>query len=557
MDGSIRRFAYSEISKYFNDYKERGKPMARFCGKCGKRLDEDTQLCPNCDAEMVRSFKRNAASSRKKMAMFFLKFALLLLLLSGLTIITLGVMTHYGIIHMDILQKGDPLATSESMKKLPEERVMQSPTIQTEPAETETTPETSQPEETQIAEPEFPYVAFERTVDFDGPDGEMCEYAVISRYDENGNISWSFETKHYSLEQVPTISPLSSSNGRYCYCEDGVVICLDEETGKVLWKNPNFGGYGAHGCIGEDGTLYLSAYSGPYFFAIDSNGRTIHKIETFDEEFFWPYDIAKVGNQIAVTFEGGPEELWNDEKAENGFVFLVNLDDFSYQYSETKPKEDKPPSDAWKNNVMKSDVFHRLSELEDRSGGYVLNSQIFRDQIKSVTFLDTLENAPGNAWCISEEGVGSVMAWVIPNKDLYDLYIAGEGGVCAPENACGLFCGYTNMEEINFNGAFHTHNTTLMQYMFYGCHALKELDVSGFDTAKVTRMEAMFKGCKKLHSLDLQNFDTRQVVDMGNMFAQCEGLTYLNLSSFTFREGVNTAYMYENCPSEVNIVRKR
>lgn len=236
--------------------------MARFCGKCGNRLDEDTQLCPNCDAEMVRAFKRNAASSRKKMAMFFLKLALLLLLLSGLTIITLGVMTHYGIIHMDILQKGDPLATSESIKKLPEKTVMQSPAVQTEPAETETTPETSQPEETQIAEPEFPYVAFERTVDFDGPDGEMCEYAVISRYNENGNISWSFETKHYRLEQVPTISPLSSSNGRYCYCEDGVVICLDEETGKVLWKNPNFGGYASQyapdnfeeqlWCFGED-----------------------------------------------------------------------------------------------------------------------------------------------------------------------------------------------------------------------------------------------------------------------------------------------------------------
>lgn len=88
---------------------------------------------------------------------------------------------------------------------------------------------------------------------------------------------------------------------------------------------------------------------------------------------------------------------------------------------------------------MKPDVFYRLSELESRKNGYVLGSRLFRDQIKSVTFLDTLDNVPSDAWCISEENDGSVMAWVEPNQDMYDLYIAGEGGVCAPENACGLF----------------------------------------------------------------------------------------------------------------------
>ena len=25
--------------------------MAKFCGKCGTRLDETTGLCPNCDAD--------------------------------------------------------------------------------------------------------------------------------------------------------------------------------------------------------------------------------------------------------------------------------------------------------------------------------------------------------------------------------------------------------------------------------------------------------------------------------------------------------------------------
>ncbi len=29
--------------------------MAKFCGKCGTKLDEVTGLCPNCDAEKMEN----------------------------------------------------------------------------------------------------------------------------------------------------------------------------------------------------------------------------------------------------------------------------------------------------------------------------------------------------------------------------------------------------------------------------------------------------------------------------------------------------------------------
>ena len=206
--------------------------------------------------------------------------------------------------------------------------------------------------------------------------------------------------------------------------------------------------------------------------------------------------------------------------------------------------------DSWKDNVMISDVFYDTSKR-----GRVLGSQFYRDEIRSVTFLDTLDDAPDDAWCVSEGNDGSVMAWVEENQDLYDLYIAGDGGVCAPENACGLFAGYKQMENIHFNGNFHTENTTQMQYMFYACFALKKLDVSDFDTSKVTRMECMFCWCKELEALDLQNFDTSQVVDMGSMFMHCENVTYLNLESFVLKKGVNTAYMFDNCPADATVIK--
>ena len=224
-------------------------------------------------------------------------------------------------------------------------------------------------------------------------------------------------------------------------------------------------------------------------------------------------------------------------------------------YQDILDKYMSTKDDDWKNNVMKADVFYDISKLRNRSGGRVLGSQLFRDEIRSVTFLDTIDNAPYDAWCISEGNDGSVMAWVEENQDLYDLYIAGDGGVSAPENACGLFAGYDHMEEIHFNGNFHTENTTQMQYMFYACFALEELDVSDFDTSNATKMQCMFAWCKELEYLDLSNFDTRQVTDMGSMFMHCEKIDYLNLESFILRKGVNTGYMFDNCPSSATVIK--
>ena len=44
--------------------------MAKFCGKCGSRLDEATGLCPNCDATKIKqhseNLKANEASAREQ-----------------------------------------------------------------------------------------------------------------------------------------------------------------------------------------------------------------------------------------------------------------------------------------------------------------------------------------------------------------------------------------------------------------------------------------------------------------------------------------------------------
>ena len=40
--------------------------MAKFCGKCGSKLDQTTGLCPECDADKIERNKRKKKILRLK-----------------------------------------------------------------------------------------------------------------------------------------------------------------------------------------------------------------------------------------------------------------------------------------------------------------------------------------------------------------------------------------------------------------------------------------------------------------------------------------------------------
>lgn len=64
MTDSGRRTGYAACSLPSFRWRERedGNTMAKFCGKCGAKLDEVTGLCPNCDVN--KSIKKSAGQDR-------------------------------------------------------------------------------------------------------------------------------------------------------------------------------------------------------------------------------------------------------------------------------------------------------------------------------------------------------------------------------------------------------------------------------------------------------------------------------------------------------------
>ena len=176
--------------------------------------------------------------------------------------------------------------------------------------------------------------------------------------------------------------------------------------------------------------------------------------------------------------------------------------------------------DAWKTNILRSDEIP--FDFFDQNAKYlVFGSNYQRHQISAVTFLDTLSGAPADAWDVSEAGDGSVMAWVEPDGNLYQLTIAGEGGVSAGTSCRDLFAGYINMTLISFGGNFHTDAVQNMCQMFFYCTSLTSLDLSSFDTAAVQDISWMFGHCSSLTSLDLSEKFVTTNADTSNMFEGC------------------------------------
>lgn len=213
------------------------------------------------------------------------------------------------------------------------------------------------------------------------------------------------------------------------------------------------------------------------------------------------------------------------------------------EVSETAPPESIANLNLREETMLMPVEVSLGTEIE---GAFAFQTSARRKEIQTVTFLDTLADAPADAVDVSLRQNGKVKAWIVPNGELYDMYIAAEGGVYAPENAANLFAGMTNLTAINFGEAFHTETAVTMESMFYRCLDLQELDLRCFDTGLVTDMSQMFYYCEALTQLDVSTLNTANVTDMSKMFAYCH-VTELDLSKFNTANVVDMSGMFKYC----------
>lgn len=79
--------------------------MAKFCGKCGTRLDETTGLCPNCDAKKIeksKKYQKEIINRKKKILKLKIILGILILI-----IVTGGVflLRYFGIVNVPVISE--------------------------------------------------------------------------------------------------------------------------------------------------------------------------------------------------------------------------------------------------------------------------------------------------------------------------------------------------------------------------------------------------------------------------------------------------------------------
>ena len=201
-----------------------------------------------------------------------------------------------------------------------------------------------------------------------------------------------------------------------------------------------------------------------------------------------------------------------------------------------------------------------LRPNHDSDNQFVFGSQHLRESIRTITFRDKLFGRPSSAWDVSKAKDGTIWAWVQPtavkdshNSALYDLIIAGKGGVRLPEDSSNLFHSFKNVVRIDFSQCVDSSGVKNMSYMFYSCNALTSLNLSSFNTSRVTDMSSMFACCYALTTLNLSSFNTASVATMVAMFNWCQALTSLNLSSFDTYRVYDMSFMFSHCESMTSL----
>lgn len=215
------------------------------------------------------------------------------------------------------------------------------------------------------------------------------------------------------------------------------------------------------------------------------------------------------------------------------------------------------PSGKWEDNQLMPMILTSRDYLSGEQWvEYARRSDVFgsgmytREQISTITFLDTLDDQGSGSWRVPSTKNGDIRAWVKADGGLYHLYISADGGVLLPADSRDLFSGYVNLRDLDFGNALHFDVTTNTGRMFLGCSKLEKLDLSGFDSSYVHDFSLMFYGCEALEELVLDDgFVTGAANNLQEMFEGCAALESVNLKGWNTANVRDTSQMFEGCSS--------
>lgn len=116
-------------------------------------------------------------------------------------------------------------------------------------------------------------------------------------------------------------------------------------------------------------------------------------------------------------------------------------------------------------------------------------------------------------------------------------------------NIYEMFGYCSNLEKVMFGNKLNTSRATSLQFLFYGCSSLQEIEWGSFTTSSVTNMQGTFQKCTSLTELDINMFTTSSVITMKEMFSGCSNLQtiYVSPEKWSTTACTNSDGMFSNC----------
>ncbi|MCC8141333.1 MAG: discoidin domain-containing protein [Lachnospiraceae bacterium] len=361
------------------------------CPYCGEEIREGSKFCPFCggDLEQTVSGEEMPESPDKipgspeggKKPMKGL-IAILIVICAAIVVLIVVLVLHRN------RNLNEPAVTETET----EESVLYDSSLDEGLGPEDFLPETEEADETETltdsggetaaAKAVASDISFERKRDNDN------EYAVVTAKDESGNTVWEYQTPEYAMTELDRTSAIGREGDSYYLVQGGSVVSLDAETGTTNWENPDFQGSPADGAsaFGDD-VVYLSGYYGPDFYAVTTGGDTVSRIDEFDSNYFWPYELEVQGDTALVTLDS------SNSGGEGPYYFQVNLQNFTYE------QVDGPASSG--------SGFSMLDVSEVTASSSLYESQYDIDHSPS----SLIDGSLSNAWCENAAGQG-VGEWV-------------------------------------------------------------------------------------------------------------------------------------------------
>ena len=137
----------------------------------------------------------------------------------------------------------------------------------------------------------------------------------------------------------------------------------------------------------------------------------------------------------------------------------------------------------------------------------------------------------------------NIMKYKFDKEGKYIIYIKEKEKI---KDMSYMFWGCEALKSIDLSN-YNNNNVTNLSWMFSFCESLESITFSNFKTDKVTNMSWMFSYCKSLKSLDLSNYNTNSLNNMSHMFSGCESLISINLSNFNTKNVTDMSFMFYNC----------